>query len=188
INPAYRLAELEYALNASGCRAIVSAERLRTSMYLEMLQTLAPELKSSEPGKLMSKRLPMLQFVIRMGSERTPGMLGYDEVIKRGDAALDIAALDATGATLDCFDAINIQFTSGTTGNPKGATLTHHNVVNNGYFVGLGLGYTAADRVCIPVPFYHCFGMVLGNLACTSHGACMVVRSEERRVGKGCRS
>ena len=178
INPAYRLAELEYALNASGCRAIVAAERLRTSMYLEMLQTLAPELNSSEPGKLMSRRLPMLQFVIRMGSERTPGMLGYDEVVARGGAAFDAAALDATGAALDCFDAINIQFTSGTTGNPKGATLTHHNVVNNARFVAQAMRFTEHDSLCIPVPLYHCFGMVLSVLACVSTGAQMVFPGE----------
>ena len=178
INPAYRLAELEYALNASGCRAIVSAERLRSSKYLEMLQTLAPELDSCEPGKLMSRRLPMLQFVIRLGQERSPGMLGYDEVMTRGDAALHIAALDAAGATLDCFDAINIQFTSGTTGNPKGATLTHHNVVNNARFVAQAMRFTERDSLCIPVPLYHCFGMVLSVLACVSTGAQMVFPGE----------
>jgi fatty-acyl-CoA synthase len=178
INPAYRLAELEYALNASGCRAIVSAERLRSSMYLEMLQTLAPELNSCEPGKLMSRRLPMLQFVIRLGQERSPGMFGYDEVMTRGDAALDLTALDATGATLDCFDPINIQFTSGTTGNPKGATLTHHNVVNNARFVAQAMRFTERDSLCIPVPLYHCFGMVLSVLACVSAGAKMVFAGE----------
>jgi len=178
INPAYRLAELEYALNASGCRAIVLAERLRSSMYLEMLQTLAPELGSCEPGRLMSRRLPMLQFVIRLGQERSPGMLGYDEVMKRGDASLDIDALDATSATLDCFDAINIQFTSGTTGNPKGATLTHHNVVNNARFVAQAMRFTERDSLCIPVPLYHCFGMVLSVLACVTTGAQMVFPGE----------
>jgi fatty-acyl-CoA synthase len=178
INPAYRQAELEYALNASGCRAIVSAERLRRSMYLEMLQTLAPELSSCEAGKLMSRRLPMLQFVIRLGQERSPGMLGYDEVMSRGDASLDIDALDATGAMLDCFDAINIQFTSGTTGNPKGATLTHHNVVNNARFVAQAMRFTERDSLCIPVPLYHCFGMVLSVLACVTTGAQMVFPGE----------
>ena len=178
INPAYRLAELEYALNASGCRAIVAAEQLRTSKYLEMLQRLAPELNSSEPGKLMSKRLPMLQFVIRLGQDRTPGMLGYDEVMSHGDAAFDVAALDAAEAALDCFDAINIQFTSGTTGNPKGATLTHCNVVNNARFVAQAMRFTERDSLCIPVPLYHCFGMVLSVLACVSTGAKMVFPGE----------
>ncbi|HEU0202371.1 MAG TPA: AMP-binding protein [Burkholderiaceae bacterium] len=178
INPAYRLHELEYALNASGCRAIVSAEQLRTSKYLEMLQTLAPELATCEPGKLMSKRLPMLQFVIRMGPERTPGMLGYEEVMARGRAVLDAKALDAASAALNCHDAINIQFTSGTTGNPKGATLTHHNVVNNARFVAQAMRFTERDSLCIPVPLYHCFGMVLSVLACVSTGATMVFPGE----------
>ena len=174
INPAYRLTELEYALNTSGCRAIVAAERQRSSAYLEMLQALAPELTDSKPGKLMSRRLPMLQFVIRLGQESTPGMLGYDEVMARGDTTLDLAALEAGSATLDCFDAINIQFTSGTTGNPKGATLTHHNVVNNARFVAQAMRFTERDSLCIPVPLYHCFGMVLSVLACVSAGAQMV--------------
>ncbi|HRO61336.1 MAG TPA: AMP-binding protein [Burkholderiaceae bacterium] len=178
INPAYRLHELEYALNAAGCRAIIAAERLRTSKYLEMLQSLAPELATSEPGALKSARLPMLQFVIRMGEERTPGMLGYDEVLARGGERPDTQALDAITAALDCHDAINIQFTSGTTGNPKGATLTHHNVVNNGRFVAQAMRFTEHDSLCIPVPLYHCFGMVLSVLACVSTGAQMVFPGE----------
>ncbi|HSV81124.1 MAG TPA: AMP-binding protein [Ramlibacter sp.] len=178
INPAYRLHELEYALNASGCRAIVSAEQLRTSKYLEMLQTLAPELATCEPGKLVARRLPMLQFVIRMGQQRTPGMLGYDEVLARGGAAFDREALAAASAALDCHDAINIQFTSGTTGNPKGATLTHYNVVNNARFVAQAMRFTERDSLCIPVPLYHCFGMVLSVLACVSTGAAMVFPGE----------
>jgi len=178
INPAYRLHELEYALNTSGCRAIVSAEQVRTSKYLEMLQTLAPELATCEPGKLMSKRLPMLQFVIRMGQQRTPGMLGYDEVMARGRVAFDRAALDAASAALDCHDEVNIQFTSGTTGNPKGATLTHHNVVNNARFVAQAMRLRERDALCIPVPLYHCFGMVLSVLACVSAGATMVFPGE----------
>lgn len=178
INPAYRLTELEYALNASGCCAIVTAERLRTSNYLGMLQTLLPELDTAQPGRLMSRRLPTLQYVIRMGSERSPGMLGYDEVMSRGDAALDRSALEAASAALDCHDPINIQFTSGTTGNPKGATLTHHNVVNNARFVAQAMRFGEADSLCIPVPLYHCFGMVLSVLACVSTGAQMVFPGE----------
>ena len=178
INPAYRLHELEYALNASGCRAIVSAERLRTSDYLEMLQALAPELASCEPGKLVAARLPALQFVIRMGEGRTPGMLGYGEVLTRGAASLDVPTLDRASAALDCHDAINIQFTSGTTGNPKGATLTHHNVVNNARFVARGMSIAELDSLCVPVPLYHCFGMVMSVLACTATGAAMVFPGE----------
>ncbi|MFL9929285.1 AMP-binding protein [Paraburkholderia sp. RL18-103-BIB-C] len=178
INPAYRLHELEYALNASGCRAIVSAERLRTSQYLEMLQALAPELASSEPGKLVAGRLPALQCVIRMGGERTPGMLGYEEVVSRGASMLDRQSLDDITASLGCHDPINIQFTSGTTGHPKGATLTHHNVVNNARFVAQAMWLDERDALCVPVPLYHCFGMVMSVLACVSTGAKMVFPSE----------
>lgn len=178
LNPAYRLHELEYALKSSGCRAVVSAEQLRTSNYLEMLQTLMPELATSDPDRVTSKRLPMLQFVIRMGDERTPGMLGYDEVMARGTAVLDRAGLDAASALLNCHDAINIQFTSGTTGNPKGATLSHHNVVNNARFVAQAMRLTERDSLAIPVPLYHCFGMVLSVLACVSVGATMVFPGE----------
>ncbi len=177
INPAYRLAELEYALNAAGCRAIVTAQRLRSSDYIGMLQTLAPELAQCEPGRLKAQRLPQLEFVIRMGSGHTPGMLGYDEVLAAG-ALLDASGLDARSAALDCFDAINIQFTSGTTGNPKGATLTHHNVVNNARFVAQAMSFSEQDSLCIPVPLYHCFGMVLSVLACVSTGAQMVFPGE----------
>jgi fatty-acyl-CoA synthase len=178
INPAYRLHELEYALNASGCRAIVSAERLRTSQYLEMLQALAPELASSEPGKLVAGRLPALECVIRMGGERTPGMLGYDEVVSRGASMLDRQSLDDITASLGCHDPINIQFTSGTTGHPKGATLTHHNVVNNARFVAQAMRLDERDALCVPVPLYHCFGMVMSVLACVSTGAKMVFPGE----------
>ena len=178
INPAYRLAELEYALDASGCRAIISAERLKSSMYLEMLQRLAPELAHSEPGALKADKLPALRWVIRMGDARTPGMLNYGELLARGRAAYDPAALDAISAALDCFDPINIQFTSGTTGSPKGATLTHHNVVNNARFIAEAMRFSEADSLCIPVPLYHCFGMVLAVLACTCTGARMVFPGE----------
>ena len=178
INPAYRLSELEYALNVSGCRAIVSAERLKSSRYLEMLRTLAPELDSCEPGQLQAARLPSLQIVIRMGDERTPGMLNYPELLSRGRESPDVAALDAIGTGLGCRQPINIQFTSGTTGNPKGATLTHHNVVNNARFIAQAMRFTEHDSLCIPVPLYHCFGMVLSVLACVSTGATMVFPGE----------
>jgi fatty-acyl-CoA synthase len=178
INPAYRLHELEYALNVSGCRAIVTAERLKTSMYLQMLQTLAPELVHSEPGALKAAKLPALQWIIRMGDERTPGMLNYGTLLERGRASLQTQHLDAISAQLDCHDPINIQFTSGTTGNPKGATLTHHNVVNNARFIARCMRFSEADSLCIPVPLYHCFGMVLAVLACTATGARMVFPGE----------
>lgn len=174
INPAYRLAELEYALNKVGCKAIISAEKFKSSMYLQMLQELAPELASATPGDLRAARLPDLRIVIRMCDTETPGMLTFSDVIERGRTAFDPARLDAIGATLDANDPINIQFTSGTTGNPKGATLTHRNVVNNARYIAMAMRLTEQDSLCIPVPLYHCFGMVLAVLACVSVGAAMV--------------
>ncbi|MGN6807613.1 MAG: AMP-binding protein, partial [Trinickia sp.] len=174
INPAYRLTELEYALNKSGCVALIAAPQFKTSMYLDMLRTLAPELEKSEPGELHAASLPQLRTVVRMGDTPTPGMLTFCELIEKGRVALDTAALDAIGATLSAGDAINIQFTSGTTGHPKGATLTHRNVVNNARYIARAMRLTENDSLCIPVPLYHCFGMVLSVLACVSAGATMV--------------
>ena len=178
INPAYRLAELEYALNKVGCKAIVSAHSFKSSMYLEMLQELAPELATHAPGELRAARLPELRYVIRMCDTETPGMLTFSDVIEQGRASLDVARLDAIGATLSAHEPINIQFTSGTTGNPKGATLTHSNVVNNARYIAMAMRLSEQDSLCIPVPLYHCFGMVLGNLACVSVGANMVFPGE----------
>jgi fatty-acyl-CoA synthase len=178
INPVYRLAELEYALNAVSCKAIIAAERFKTSMYLEMLQELAPELATATPGDLHAVRLPELRIVIRMCDTETPGMLSFSEVVEQGRATLDTAQLDAIGATLHADDPINIQFTSGTTGNPKGATLTHRNVVNNARYIALAMKLSEADALCIPVPLYHCFGMVLAVLACVSVGTNMVFPGE----------
>ncbi|MCR4471573.1 MULTISPECIES: AMP-binding protein [unclassified Burkholderia] len=183
VNPAYRLAELEYALNKSGCKAIIAAERFKTSMYLEMLGTLAPELVMAEPGDLHAARLPHLRIVIRMGDAATPGMLSFAEVVEMGRKRLDKAALDALGAALAPRDPINIQFTSGTTGNPKGATLTHYNVVNNARYIARAMRFMENDALCIPVPLYHCFGMVLGVLACVSTGAKMVFPGEAFEPG-----
>ena len=177
INPAYRLFELEYALNKSGCRAIVSAEQFKSSKYLEMLYALAPELNSCEPGKLRSEKLPALEIVIRMGAARSPGMFNFADVCAAGGEA-ERARLAELRTELRPDDPINIQFTSGTTGSPKGATLTHCNILNNGYLTGSGMRLSSKDRVCIPVPLYHCFGMVLGNLAVFSHGATAVYPSE----------
>ena len=176
INPAYRLAELEYALKVSGCRALISAERLKTSDYLEMLGKLAPELAQCAPGRLKAARLPELQIVIRMGAEQSPGMMNFDTVLDAGRQTLRNTVLNAPA--LDCHEAINIQFTSGTTGNPKGATLTHHNVVNNARFIAAAMRFSERDSLCIPVPLYHCFGMVLAVLACVSTGATMVFPGE----------
>lgn len=173
INPAYRLYELEYALNKVECKAIISAERFKTSEYLKMLQELAPELASCTPGQLQSAKLPHLRTVIRMGEGETPGMYRFDQVVEMGGDA-QYQQLAQLQSQLRPEEPINIQFTSGTTGNPKGATLTHLNILNNGKIVGDGMCLTEQDKLCIPVPLYHCFGMVMGNLACVTHGSAAV--------------
>ncbi|MBU9556071.1 AMP-binding protein [Burkholderia multivorans] len=178
INPAYRLAELEYALNKVGCTAVIAAERFKSSAYVEMLQTIAPELADAAPGALRAARVPSLRTVVSMGDVAPPGMFRFADVIARGRATVDSAALDALGATLAATDPINIQFTSGTTGSPKGATLTHRNVVNNARFIARAMRFSEQDALCIPVPLYHCFGMVLAVLACVSTGAAMVFPGE----------
>ncbi|WP_311223641.1 MULTISPECIES: AMP-binding protein [unclassified Acidovorax] len=180
INPAYRTAEVEYALNKVGCQALVTMARFKTSDYLGMLRELAPELAASAPGRLQSPRLPQLKTVVwideaRQGTDE-PGLLRFSELMEQGDA--EDARIDAVAASLQNTDPINIQFTSGTTGFPKGATLTHRNILNNGFFIGECMRLTPADRLCIPVPLYHCFGMVLGNLACITHGAAIVYPSD----------
>ncbi len=177
INPAYRLAELEFCLKKVGCRALVTAERLKSSDYLAMLRSLAPELDRCSANDLSSPTLPQLKLVIRLGRTRTVGCLNFEDVLQRGTQA-DFARLEKIGAELRPDEAINIQFTSGTTGLPKGATLSHHNILNNGYFVGRGIKLTERDRICIPVPLYHCFGMVMGNLAAITHGASMIYPAE----------
>jgi fatty-acyl-CoA synthase len=177
INPAYRAHELEYALNKSGCAALILAPSFKSSDYLAILRRLAPELDASAPGALAAPRLPALRLVIRLGAGRTPGTINFDDIAERA-TAMHRAEVERLAGVLQFDDPINIQFTSGTTGNPKGATLSHHNILNNGFFIGEAMRLTEEDRLCIPVPFYHCFGMVLGNLACLTHGACMVIPSE----------
>jgi fatty-acyl-CoA synthase len=172
INPAYRIAELEYALNKVGCKALITMTEFKTSNYLEMIRSVAPEIAASKPGELNAARVPSLKTVIYLGDQAVPGMLRFADVLATGDAA--DAQVAQIGATLEATDPINIQFTSGTTGFPKGATLTHRNVLNNGFFIGEAMRLTPQDRLCIPVPLYHCFGMVLGNLACLTHGATIV--------------
>ena len=177
INPAYRVAELEYALNKVAAKALIVAPSFKSSDYLGMLQSLAPDMQAGEAGRLRLAKLPHLRIVIRLGTEKSAGMLNYADVLGMAGPA-QRARLDMLTAELQPDDAINIQFTSGTTGLPKGATLTHRNIVNNGWFVGECMKFTEADILCIPVPLYHCFGMVLSVLACVSHGACMVFPGE----------
>ena len=177
INPAYRLHELEYALNKVDCKVLITATKFKSSRYLEMLSQLLPELAGSGPGQLQASKAPVLKFVIRLGDEPTGGMLNFPD-LAHAWGAKECRQLVELADTLQPDDPINIQFTSGTTGSPKGATLTHFNILNNGYFVGEAMQFTEQDRLCIPVPFYHCFGMVMGNLNCVTHGATMVIPSD----------
>ena len=176
INPAYRLHELEYVLNQSGCTAVVIAPEFKTSNYTQMMYDLAPELQDSEPGQLKSEKLPDLKIVIRLNNESQAGMWNWKDLMDMSDQVSEKELADCQ-SQLEFDDPINIQYTSGTTGFPKGATLSHHNILNNGYFSGEIMQFTHKDRLVIPVPLYHCFGMVLGNLACISHGAAMLFAS-----------
>ncbi len=177
INPSYRVAELEYALNKVGCKALILAERFKTSDYIGMLRELAPELGKAKPGALQAARLPELRSVVLLGEGWHPGTFRFSEIIARVGAA-EAQRIAELAPQFQFDDPINIQFTSGTTGFPKGATLSHHNILNNGFFIGEAMQLTPEDRLCIPVPLYHCFGMVLGNLAAVTHGACMVFPGE----------
>jgi len=159
VNPAYRRHELRYALAKSGVSVLVAARAFRQTDYVSMIEEVRTE-------------LPSLRSVVLLGAG-ADRMTGWDAFLALA-AHRTSAEVAAREATLDFDDPINIQYTSGTTGAPKGATLSHHNILNNGYFVGLGCGYTAADRICVPVPLYHCFGMVMGNLAAVTHGAAVV--------------
>ena len=176
INPAYRVAEVDYALNKVGCKALVTMPRFKTSDYLGMLRELAPELASDPPGALQSARLPQLRTVVWIDepgqADEGAGVMRFSSLLASGSAA--DPRIGTIAKTLRSTQPINIQFTSGTTGFPKGATLTHCNILNNGFFIGEAMRLTPADRLCIPVPLYHCFGMVLGNLACFTHGATIV--------------
>ena len=177
LNPAYRTSELEYALNKSGCKALILSPSFKTSQYIEIFMELVPELAHCEPTKLVSKTLPTLEIVIRLGDEQTPGMLNFNQVMLSGSEQ-SRETLITLSTSLQFDDAINIQFTSGTTGSPKGATLSHHNIVNNAIQTGSIMGITEKDIVCIPVPMYHCFGMVIGTLMSLAKGATAVLAGE----------
>ncbi len=178
INPSYRVHELKYALNQSGCKMLVTADQFKQSHYTQMLYELAPELNTCPAGKLKSQELPQLTTVIRLHPDDAPGMYPWNYFIETfaEDTSAQALAVQQAGLAFD--EPINIQYTSGTTGYPKGATLSHHNILNNGYFVARTMNFTEQDRLIIPVPLYHCFGMVMGNLGCITHGATMIYPSE----------
>ncbi|NTY93626.1 AMP-binding protein [Pseudomonas putida] len=173
INPAYRVGELEYVLRQSGCRWLVCADAFKTSDYHAMVQELVPELACASPGKLVSERLPDLRGVISLAANPPAGFLRWHTLAeKAGQTTLEAFTARQQGLQFD--QPVNIQYTSGTTGAPKGATLSHYNILNNGFMVGESLGLTACDRMVIPVPLYHCFGMVMANLGCITHGSTMI--------------
>jgi fatty-acyl-CoA synthase len=177
INPSYQSRELEYVLNQSGMTVLISARKFRKSDYVDMLVSLMPELRRPRGGPMTASRIPSLRHLVYLGPESNPGALAWSDFIAQADT-VDDAALAARERVLQFDDPINIQYTSGTTGSPKGATLSHHNILNNGFFVGEVLNYTESDRICVPVPFYHCFGCVMANLAAVTHGAAVVIPAE----------
>ena len=177
INPSYRLHEVEYALNQSGCAFLIIAPQFKSSNYTQMVHDLAPELAVTEEGELRAARLPNLRAVVRLGTASSPGMLAWDGLLQLAERVGD-DQLAVRQAQQQFDDPINIQYTSGTTGAPKGATLSHHNIVNNAYFAGQLQRFTDQDRLVAPVPLYHIFGCVLVNLVCITHGATMIYPSE----------
>ncbi|NNH39975.1 AMP-binding protein [Acinetobacter terrae] len=176
LNPAYKSSELEYVLNKVSCKALVIAPQFKSSNYQDILTKIAPEITQSIDKLLSSQRLPHLKHIIKIDHEQHTGIHRFADLLPEPTAA-QLDQLQAIAADLQFDETINIQFTSGTTGNPKGTMLTHNNILNNGYFVGEAIHLTSQDRVCISVPLFHCFGMVMGNLACITHGSTMVYPS-----------
>ena len=177
INPAYRSHELDYVLGQSGCKGLILQNQFKTSDYESMISEICPEIKDANPGELESNKFENLTTVISMTSSKEKGIFNWDNFLNLSNN-IDDKKLKSRQEELDSDDAINIQYTSGTTGFPKGATLSHHNILNNGYFTGATMNFTEKDRLVVPVPLYHCFGMVLANLACLTHGACAIYPSE----------
>lgn len=173
LNTAYKSHELEYVLNKVACKGLVIAAQFKTTDYQQLLSKIAPELATSTDKVLHSARLPHLRYVIKIDEQQHNGIYRFNDLLEQ-PTQQQLDQLQALASHLQFDETINIQFTSGTTGNPKGTMLTHHNILNNGYFVGEGIGLTPQDRVCISVPLFHCFGMVMGNLACITHGSTMV--------------
>ena len=177
INPAYRSHELDYVLGQSGCKGLILQNQFKTSDYESMISEICPEIKEVNPGELKSNKFENLTTIISMTSSKVKGIYDWKEFLNLSKN-IDDKELEIRQDDLDVDDAINIQYTSGTTGFPKGATLSHHNILNNGYFTGATMNFTEKDRLVVPVPLYHCFGMVLANLACLTHGACVIYPSE----------
>lgn len=173
VNTAYKSAELEYLLNQSDSTTLFMVGSLKESDYVKILTDVIPELAAAEPGNVSCAKLPFLKSVIFIGEDTPAGMINYRDMVKSGGNVSD-DELAAVEATLDCHDTINMQYTSGTTGFPKGVMLTHYNLVNNGFQIGECMKFTEKDRLCIPVPFFHCFGSVLGVMASVSHATAMV--------------
>ena len=177
INPAYKTAELEYCINMVGLRCLIFATQFKTSCYAEMIKDLCPELENQELGNLRLNRFQSLTSIVQISDSPIDGAFSFSEISKKG-SNIDKDRLDEISAGLKPDEAINIQFTSGTTGDPKGATLTHKNIINNAISCANSMSLENNDRLCIPVPLYHCFGMVLGTLACISAGAVMIFPNE----------
>ncbi|MBF8652106.1 AMP-binding protein [Pseudomonas putida] len=173
VNPAYRVGELEYVLRQSGCSWLVCADAFKHSDYHAMVHALVPELATATPGQISSAALPALRGVVSLANDPPAGFLPWEALATWG-MSISREACTARQNSLHFDQPVNIQYTSGTTGAPKGATLSHYNILNNGFMVGASLGLTAHDRMVIPVPLYHCFGMVMGNLGCITHGTTMI--------------